>query len=60
MNDIASILTVQRVVYGSGGVSWTASPGEFFIHRVDRGPLQDFIKSKTSGASSRRSRGSRK
>ena len=58
MNDIASILTVHKVGYGSGGVSWTASPGQYFIHRIDRRPLKKFIKDLSSG-SSRRSRSSR-
>lgn len=45
MNGIASILTVEKVGYGSGGVSWTASTGEFYIQRIDRQLLNRFIES---------------
>lgn len=58
MNDVASILTVERAVYGPGGVSWTASPGEYFIHRVDRRPLQAFFEQNQNRTrASRTSRG---
>ena len=57
MNDIASILTVKKAVYGPGGVSWTASPGEYYIHRIDRRPLKRFLEMGTKA--SRASRGSR-
>lgn len=43
VNDIASILTVRSKSYESGCVSWTASPGTYYIHTIDRKPLKEYI-----------------
>ena len=68
MNDIASILTVRKqayhlettlkcysycIRYGPGSVSWTASPGEYFIHTIDRGPLKQFSERSSSNKQGR-------
>lgn len=34
--------------YASGGVSWTASPGEYFIHRIDRRSIKIFLNQLSS------------
>lgn len=60
MNDIASILTVRKTGYRSGGVSWTASPGEYFVHTVDRGPLRKFIRRRESCRSNDSKRASKR
>ncbi|KAJ9067622.1 Nucleosomal histone H3-Lys79 methylase [Entomophthora muscae] len=39
-----SILRVEKFEYGSDSVSWTANPGQFFIHTVDRKPLHRFLE----------------
>lgn len=40
-----SILRVKKYDYCSDSVSWTANPGHFYIHTVDRRPLQRFLES---------------
>ncbi|KAJ1922406.1 Nucleosomal histone H3-Lys79 methylase [Tieghemiomyces parasiticus] len=37
-----SILRVRQLPYHSDAVSWTGNGGHYFIHTVDRGPLQAF------------------
>ena len=55
MNDVASILTVERFTYGTGGVSWTASGGVYYIHTIDRSMLNDFSTRRDDRISSRQS-----
>ncbi|KAI9292291.1 DOT1-domain-containing protein [Neoconidiobolus thromboides FSU 785] len=40
-----TILRVKKYDYGSDSVSWTANAGSFFIHTVDRKPLNRFLQS---------------
>eukprot|EP00158_Paraphelidium_tribonemae_P006949 Partr_v1_DN28048_c3_g1_i2_m56702 putative Histone methyltransferase that specifically methylates histone H3 to form H3K79me. This methylation is required for telomere silencing and for the pachytene checkpoint during the meiotic cell cycle by allowing the recruitment of RAD9 to double strand breaks. Nucleosomes are preferred as substrate compared to free histones (By similarity) len=36
VSDDLPIKSVQKVAYKAGGVSWTSSPGEYYIHLIDR------------------------
>jgi H3 lysine-79-specific histone-lysine N-methyltransferase len=60
MNDIASILTVSRIAYGPGSVSWTASPGEYFIHTIDRKPLSKYMEDRSASSTGRNRQVSRR
>ncbi|KAI0217442.1 Nucleosomal histone H3-Lys79 methylase [Massospora cicadina] len=44
--DPESIMRIKRYEYGSDSVSWTANPGQFYIHTIDRGPLRRFLENK--------------
>lgn len=56
MNDVGSILTVEKYTYNTGGVSWTASPGVYYIHKIDRSMLQDFVQKRQERTSNRASK----
>lgn len=40
--------------YGSGGVSWTASGGEYYIQRIDRSQLAKFVESQNDAKRTKR------
>lgn len=42
----ANLLSVEKMEFPSGSVSWTIAPGPYFISTVDRSRLEKFFKSR--------------
>lgn len=42
--DIGAIMTIEKVTFNGEGVSWTDKPIDYYIHRINRKRLFDFIE----------------